>query len=571
MRAINRKITARTPLVYILCFLVVIVGIIIYANSFDVPFQFDDIRFIVDSDDIKDLSNIPALFDAFQRREIVGLSLAINYHLCKLDTFGYHIFNTAVHIINSLLVYALVILIFSTPELLNHPYRDKRVLLAAAASLIFLCHPVQTNAVTYIWQRAASIAAMFYFLAIVSYIKGRLSKNPVYFIVALLSSFAALFSKENTVTLPFMFFICEIFLFGLYKKPKLAAGILLGALVAILAIIPVWISLTWGIKSLSYFESLTRDGPIPRHIYLLTQFNVIRTYLHLLIFPLNLNLDYQYPLASSLSEGKTFLSLLLHLGIIGFGAAMFKRHRPLSLGIFWFYITLSPESSIIPIKDVIFEHRLYLPLPGFAIFLSTLLFSKLNNSKRFCFVMGIIIIILSTLTIKRNIIWQDEFTLWNDVLSKSPNKARPHCNLAMAYGKLKEYDKAIHHAKIAVALDPGFAQAHYNLGLAYSKKHVYKKAIEYYQNAVNADPLYVKAYYNMGLAYRKSGDYKNAIKSYLTAIEHKPNYTNAHNNIVVVYLKTGQAKKAKEHINILKKLGRNDLTQKFENITQRSH
>ena len=172
------------PIVHLL--LIIIVGFIAYSNTFHAPFYFDDefgisgnplikdLRFFLAPSDAKEYTQF-GRYDALKMRYVGFLTFAMNYKLHGLDVTGYHIFNISVHIINALLVYLLVILTFRTPffqtpnsKLPTHSY------LPLFSALLFVCHPIQTQAVTYISQRFASLAAMFFLLSLVMYIKWRL-------------------------------------------------------------------------------------------------------------------------------------------------------------------------------------------------------------------------------------------------------------------------------------------------------------------------------------------------------------------------------------------------------------
>lgn len=171
---------------------------------------------------------------------------------------------------------------------------------------------------------------------------------------------------------------------------------------------------------------------------------------------------------------------------------MFSRYKLLSFGIFWFFLTLLPESSIIPIEDVIFEHRLYLPLFGYSLFLVSGLFYlfKCKKIRLIITVLSLIAIAYSIMTYERNKVWKDEFTLWNDAVKKSPRKARPHINRGMAYGIKEEYDRAIADFDKAIEIKPNSAEAYYNRAVAYKEKGDYTRA---WQDIHKAESLGFKA------------------------------------------------------------------------------
>ena len=547
-------------------FILAVTCITIYCNSVTAPFHFDDIRFIVENPYAHDPFDIAGIWQNFNRRFVTGWTLSVNYYLHGADVRGFHGVNIAIHLGCGLLVYFLTLLIFQTPALTNHKLKNRVFSLAFVASLIFLTHPLATNVTTYIWQRSASLACLFYLATFAAYLLGRLGALKRWYVISGLFMIFGLHSKEITVTLPFMIFGLELFFFDLHKSKKRLLVLLGSALVAVYLLIPI---LTWlhiDSPQLHDLISLPKDGEISRQVYFATQMRVVVTYLRLLVMPIHLNLDYDYPLFHSLLAPQIIPSMALLLGLSVWACFLFKRYRLLSFGIFWFFVTLAPESSFIPIKDVIFEHRLYLPLFGFTMFTATICAHRLITDRNVYLVGICLALILSFLTVSRNQVWKSELSLWQDVVSKSPQKARPHSNLSMAYGKVGDYDKAIQHAERAIRLDPQFAQAYYNLGLAYGRKKDMKQSIAFYKKAIEANPEYSKAFYNLALTYRKTNQYDLAIERYEKALELKPNYVNAHNNLAVLLIKTGAMERAKIHIEKLKGLGRSDLATKLEKV-----
>ncbi|MBI4688818.1 MAG: tetratricopeptide repeat protein, partial [Nitrospirae bacterium] len=269
--------------------------------------------------------------------------------------------------------------------------------------------------------------------------------------------------------------------------------------------------------------------------YLSTQFRVITTYVRLLFVPINQNLDYDYPVYNSFLNPAVFLSFLFLLSIFGFGVYLFYRsrytihdtrftihdknntllrrelkgdnvhhascimYRFVAFGIFWFFISISVESSIIPIYDVIFEHRIYLPSIGFIISFCTALFYVLQRSNRttvrqfdsttryissFSFLPKALslyssvalIVLLSFATYQRNTVWPDDISLWRDVAGKSPQKGRAHNNLGSAYFQRGIIDEAIKQYKLALNFKPNDTIIHYNLAMAYLRKGLINEA-----------------------------------------------------------------------------------------------
>jgi len=424
----------------------------------------------------------------------------------------------------------------------KHPLNRHGPLIASFASLLFLVHPIQTQALNLITQRAASLATFFYLASMVLYLKARLTPRPLTYLGALLVALLGMFTKEITVTLPFTILLYEFSFLGPWRertKPRLL--LILPFLLA-----PLVIPLTL-IQASPFTHATAYEPPnpsIPYYAYPLTQLNVVRTYLRLLVFPINQNLDYDYPISRSLLEPQTFLSLLLLVGIGFIALRLFKRQRLLFFGASWFFLALSPESSFLKLRDYIFEHRLYLPMVGASIFFSTALFLLLKETKRFIAVATLLILVFSVATTRRNEIWKDGITLWQDVIQKSPKKARGYNNLGVHYGKKGRYDKELEYCKKATLLDPTYAKPYTNLGTLYARRGLYDEALRYYRKAVELNPRDAKAYDNLGAAYMQKGLDEKALQYLNKASTLNPHQASVYNNLGALYGRRGHHDKA---------------------------
>ena len=565
----------RKPIVHIL--IIVVLGILIYSNTFNAPFVLDDDHSIVNSSSIKDVRHFIDLQSMYGNRHIGFLTFALNYKMHGLDVTGYHIFNLFIHLLNGLLVYWLVILTFRTPY--ASAYLQKDVLKTSApyrwiplfTALLFVSHPVQTQAVTYIVQRFASLTTLFYLASLVMYIKARGSDSSkkaryAFYAASIVSAILAMRTKEIAFTLPVMVVLYEFMFFrGDIKKRVLY---LLPFLLTMF-IIPLSMIFTLstmftqgGSTGASGIDELTKMAgsvDISRWDYLNTQFRVIVTYIRLLFFPVNQNLDYDYPIYRTFFTPPVFLSFFVLLGVFCWGIYLLYRsnksdqanrfwYRLIAFGIFWFFVTLSVESSIIPIVDIIFEHRLYLPSVGFFMALMSgiaFIHVRLANrgkavAKVVMPVMILAVIILSLTAHARNMIWRNEVTLWEDVVKKSPYKARPHTNLGLAYEKQGRIDDAAEEHQTAIKHGPDYAIAHNNLGGAYYKQRRFDDAIKEYQTAIKLSPGYTAAHYNLGLAYQEQGRLDDAVREYQAAIKRDPNHSEVHYSLGGAYYKQGR-------------------------------
>jgi len=512
-------------------------GIAAYFNSLHCSFHFDDPTSILDNYAIRDISNLGAIWNYLPRRFILYLSLALNYHLNGLNVFGYHLFNLGIHLATAVLVWWFVLLTLETPAVKKNDITQHAHLLALFAGLIFVSHPIQTQAVTYIVQRAASLATMFYLLSLCFYIKSRLPCQPpgltglsfnFYYTCALISCIAGMFTKETVITLPLMILLYE-FTFLTEPNQRINWKGLLPFLLCVF-IIPITILLTE--TNPGRLHVLQTEPGISSFHYLLTQFRVTLTYIRLLFLPIHQNADYDYPISTSLFELPTLLSLIVSVGVLGTAKYLFSKYRLLSFSIFWFFLTLLPESSIFPIHDVIFEHRLYLPMVGFSLFMVSLLYYLLskNSIKIMIIVLSILVAAYSVLTFERNKVWKDDMTLWTDVVQKSPHKARGYGNRGYEYYLRGNFPQALSDVNQAIAIEPNYA-AHNVRGIIYAKEGLLPQARIDFNQAIAINPNYDRPYNNLGIIDADEENFLQAIADFNKAIQINPHYTEAYNGL----------------------------------------
>jgi tetratricopeptide (TPR) repeat protein len=537
--------------------LIGLIAALIYSNTFSASFHFDDVPNITDNPKIKHLVN---LLDFSGSRYVGFLTFALNYRFGGLSLFGFHLVNLLIHIANGLLVYGLVRLLLKSPRLLPSPALTPAApAIALCTALLFVVHPIQTQAVTYIVQRFASLATLFYLLTLLCYLKWRLSppdnnRRHLWYAAAFLATLLAMKTKETTFTLPFMLLLVEIVGFG---SPSRKQWIGLIPFFLTLPIIPLSRPGALGEGEAGF----ARDAyALSRPDYLFTQCRVIITYLRLLVLPVDQNLDYDFPASHSLFEPPVILSFLfltallltaVYLLFVSRRAAADPRLRLIGFGILWFFLALSIESSIIPIRDVIFEHRLYLPSIGFWLAVTTALFGFFYRW-RILVAVGLagLILLFASATYQRNRVWQDEISLWSDVVNHSPNKARPHNNVGVAYADQKKPDEALREYKTAIAIQPDYPDAHNNLGNSLEGLGHLEEAIEEYKKVLTLKPRYAKTYYNIGMLYYKQGEFSKALEAFEEAIRIEPNFAEARNNLGVIYNENDKNNEAIEQFKV---------------------
>ena len=545
-----------------------LLGAVIYSNILYAPFVYDDRGTIVENETIKNLSK--SFTDISNNRYIGLLSFAFNYAIGGLNVLGYHLVNNLVHIINAFLVYWLVIVLFKTPKMATSTLSKEFI--AISASFIFISHPIHTQAVTYIVQRFTSLATLFYLLSLIMYLKGRLLTNGTkfmsqqnsgngqgmfnfkslfYYFISLISAILAIKTKEIALTLPFAIIMCELYFFepGLKKLNRFV--FLLPILLILLVIVPGSLNPEKSLNEIAAdIDNMSRETVnISRTDYLVTQFRVIITYLRLLFFPVNQNMDYDYPLYKTIFSPDIILSLVVIFSLIIIAILTYKKARLISFGIAWFFLTLSIESSIIPIRDVINEHRVYLPSIGFFI-AGLAAFDQFVPARKVKIgLIAILVVTLSISTYHRNNIWKDPQALWEDVISKAPNNSRAYNNLGVVYKEREEFDKAVELFEKSLRANRNYTAVYYNMGDVQYRSGNYENALAYLKQALTGKlnpQLHLDILNKLGRTYGAMGRREKAIEIFEEAIKLFPSSIVLLNNLGVQYMKNNQIDSAIE-------------------------
>ncbi len=593
--------------------LILLVGLLAYSNSLQGPFVLDDIYAIVRNSDIHSFAG-----QQFHTpRYLAYQSFALNYQLGGVEVFGYHLVNLLIHLLTALLVYLLLRLTFRTPYFAAQADRDSGTgalmgerMIPLVVALLFVVHPLQTQAVTYVVQRMTSMAALFYLSALVLYLLARLRAvagegrrwMPVLLLVAAtLAAVAAMKTKEIAFTLPLAIALYELFFFsGSWKKRLLWLLPLLATLPIVpLSVVAMQQSLAAAADGggAGADTELFSAGELDRLTYLLTQFRVIVTYLRLLVLPVNQNLDHEYPIYTSFLTPPVFLSFLLLSGLAGVAVCLyFRSARPLvtepgfpvanparhvptpgllrliSFGICWFFLTLAVESSVVPIVDVIAEHRVYLPGVGFflgAVALIVLLLQRVSSLLVHRLVMTaalVLILVLGYATWQRNQIWSDDLRLWHDVIAKSPGKARPYNDIgAILIGK-QRFEEAIDYLSRSVELDPQYPYAYSNLGLALIMSNRSAEAIPLLKKAIGLHLRFEQAYINLAVAFNQSRQFQQTV----TLLEGNSSWINErvelHYHLGVAYYFLGNRAATLAKLQIVEQSGNEQLAQDLRRL-----
>lgn len=469
-------------------------GVVIYSNTFDASFHYDDNHNIVNNPSLhwNELSweNFEKTFSSIVR-PVSNLTFALDYYFGGLDVSHFHYVNTAVHILTAFGVFLLLKTIFGIPRFAGET-GERGDIIAFIASLMWLTSPLQTQAVTYIVQRMAELAAMFYVYALYFFIKGRLDtegRGYLFYSLAGLFALLAFGSKQNAYTLPFYMLLSEIVFFRggdatfLLRKRVVVASFFIG-------LISVW--LLWKV----YYE------PEPMLISpgmwflqwlksrFLTGIRVIVFYLNQLLIPVpsRLCLVHDFPLSRSLGSPPSTLFALLFVGSVFTFSLLWIRKRPLfSFFTLWFLGNLAIE-TFYPWLTLVFEHRVYLPSIGFFA-LAALGYERVARSLdgrhiiRRCTAATVVILLLlfSVNTFVRNMAWKDDITLWTDVAQKSPKQAIGYMALGVANINRESFEEALSYYKMAESLEPTNPKIWYGLGISYYGLRRYNDAVREFE------------------------------------------------------------------------------------------
>jgi tetratricopeptide (TPR) repeat protein len=531
--------------------------VLIYSNTLQHPFIFDDLSNIKYNTHIRmtDLtweSLQKAGFESLSsNRPVANISFALNYYVHQYDVAGYHWTNILIHATAGIFLYLLVRAILSTPAIRDKYAAYKWIPLFTAT--IWLVHPIQTQSVTYLVQRMNSLSAMFYILSLLLYAKARLAGGKkskwLLFSGCALAGILAVGSKEIAATLPFFIFLYEWYFHRDLSLGWLRRNIL--PIVALLAVFAVITSLFLGVHPLERILNsyAKRDFTLIQRV--LTEFRVVVYYAGLLVFPhpSRLNLDHDFLISKSLLDPVTTLLALATLaGLVTSAVYLAKRQRLLSFCILWFLGNLVIESSVIGL-EIAFEHRNYLPSMLVSLVAVVLIFQHIRIRWAAAGIVCAAGIVLSLWTYERNQVWRDEITLWSDCVQKSPQKPRPHNNLAVALIQQGKLDEAIAHYSEALRIKPDYAEAHFNLGVGLSRQGKFEEAVYHLSEMLRLKPEHAGAHNNLGTILHEQGKLNAAISHYNEALRVNPEYPRAHYNLGVALNSAGKTNEAINHYN----------------------
>lgn len=482
--------------------LIALVVAAVYANTFSVPFLFDDDHAIVQNPHLRQLWPVSHALGAPEQstvagRPVVSLSLAINFAVSGLEVWSYHLVNLLLHLGSAGLLFGLL---RRTPPTAS---------VALPATLLWAVHPLLTESVTYVIQRTELLMAFFFLLTLYCVVRGWNAG-------AVVACALGMGSKEVMAVAPVAVWLYDrAFLAGgfraaLHQRRWLYAG-LAGTWVILAA------SLAAGSRSDTVgvaFAALS-----PWH-YALTQAGVIVHYLRLAVWPAPLVLDYDdWTIARSVAE--IWPALVVVGGLLAVtGWALIRKPRWGFLGA-WFFLILAPTSSVVPIaSEIAAERRMYLPL--IAVVLLLVLAGRAVVRRGGPVIVAVLIVALALAAVRRNQDYRSAEVIWRDTLEKRPGNARAHLNYGAALVGRGAIEPALTHYRQAVRLKPYYADARYNLGVLLAVTGDPVAAIAEFREAVRLEPGFAKAHDNLGVLLASQGRLDEALLHLEQAVQFAP-------------------------------------------------
>ncbi len=534
---------------------------ITYGNSLQGTWVFDDEPGILQNRSVHltalNWENVQKTFYGIEQkritRPIAYLSFGINYYFGRLDPLGYHIVNLLIFYLTAIVLFLFLHRTLNLPRLQGE-YGASSYSIALLATFLWAINPLQVTAVTYIVQRMASMAGLWYIASMFFYLRGRTSeragKKIAFFFLSGGAALLAFGTKENTFLLPLAIYLYDLFLIQgidkatLIKHLKYALPLMLAACAAAL----LWVDLP-SLLSLDHYAI----RPFTMGERLLTETRVVLFYASLLFYPLysRLMLNHDFTISTSLFTPWTTLPApLAILGLLGLAIAWARKKPLLSYCIVFFFLNHAIEGSVIPL-ELVFEHTNYTPSLLFFVPFSLGVIQALHYFSSRVFLQALIALSVSVVLIAQghtvqmyNFLFRDPYILWSDNVAKAPNLSRPLNNLGnilwnwgLHEDAYDAYEKSFQRNRYAVM--PMIAAPINNMGRYHFYKKDYAAAMEHFQTALKINPKYPLTWINIARTHIRLADFGNAERTVREALAHWPENAWLRSILSFVLLKEG--------------------------------
>jgi Flp pilus assembly protein TadD len=529
--------------------------LVAYANSFSGPFIFDDVFWIPANPHIRHLW---PLWDALQPppvsggtgRPLVCLTLALNYALSGLDPWSYHVFNLAIHACAALVLFGIVRRTLQGRRL-RERFGAHANDLAAAIAILWAVHPMQTESVTYVIQRMESLMGLFLLLTLYCVIRGHDSPRRLWWYAGAAACCAlGMGTKEGMAIAPIIVLLYDrVFLADSWadlshQRSRLYAGLAATwlILISLIVINKARGSALMGFPAVSWWR------------YAQNQFGATAHYLRLAFWPDRLCIDYGWQ-SSTLPRSWIAVGAMLIIWLLAATGWALANVPPLGFLGAWFFLTLAPSSSLVPIQDMVADRRMYLPLAALVTLAVVAAWNGLTALSRrsgrtraargwACFALTVLIAgALAWRTVERNEDYHSGIAIWTNTIRQRPQNGRAWNNLGYSYYKAGQADSAVACLRRAIELLPTDAptrgMAYANLGNVLIAQGRYNEAITQFSEALRLNPGDADAHSDLGVALQQLGDQEQAIGHLRTAIRLHPDHGRAHYNLSVLLTDLG--------------------------------
>ena len=547
----------------------------VYHNSFSGPFVFDDGPAVLGNPTIRHLSALGDVLSPPREggqtvggRPVVNLSLAVNYALGGVSVRGYHVFNLIVHTLGALALFGIARRTLLQPAL-RERYGFSATPLALAVALLWAVHPLLTESVTYVIQRAESLMGLFYLLTLYCFIRGAKSegntsgassqrasasmvmdrRGNVWHLLAVGACALGMATKEVMVSAPLLVLLYDrTFVAGSWRGAWAKRRFFYLSLGA------TWLLLGWLVLGTEHRGGTAGLGMgDSAWTYAFTQTRAIVRYLQLALWPHPLVFDYGTDAIERLADALPF-ALVVALPIAGTAVALWRWPAAGFLGV-WFFAILAPSSSIVPIPvQPVAEHRMYLPL---AAVVALAVVGIYSHWRRGCwFVFAAMALALASLTVARNEDYLNPRSIWADTVAKRPANARAHCYLGDVLAAKGQFVEALSHYEEAIQLElPAttrgdrsiFGDILVNSGNVLRALGREAEAVKRYEDALQVDPGLAAAHFNLGCVHLQAGRLPEAVARFEQALKLDPNYEAAHTSLGSALLLEGRTAEALIH------------------------
>lgn len=518
--------------------LIGILAFAVYANSLSNDFVFDDDSVVLSDPTIMSLSSIPKYFtgqEGFHKvigkywRPVISASYAIDYSIWGFNPIGFHLTNIIIHIINCLLFFKMLLLMFplgARKKTKQYEY----VLLAGAA--VFAVHPIHTEAVTWVSGRTDSFSFTFFIAAFIYYLKysssGDVKRANTYIILMSIFFMLAVLAKEMAITLPAAVILYDIISgkvnnIRALKKKAFVYMLLVG--LSILYLFLRWLVLKDVPERVTYFYFYGKDLTT----MILTMLQTLPLYFRLLIVPVGLVYHYSgyLPYVNTIDNLNVLFALFFIIVMIAFAIIFYKRSPIISYSILFFFLTLLPVLNIVPTMNFMAERFLYIPSIIVSLLIIVLLFriSTLKSKNVFYTLTILLIAVYSYLTIQRNPEWKNNDALFMSAEGKPGTVT--YVNIGNIYANKNELDKAEVYYRKAIDLRDESLIANNNLGKIFMVKGNYDSAYHYMMKAYYLDTLSPEPMFTLAQLYSRSNKFPQAIAELEKIQKITPNYMNS--------------------------------------------